>query len=697
MEHIDGPSLSGFCNNQERIDGSNSKKEQGLDAASLLTVKDRLRIILDVCHGIQRAHEVPLVHRDLKPGNILLTQKDSNSGPKYVPKIIDFGLSHPLDDCQYADHRWTRPGTPLGTLEYMSPEQARGLQDVDVRTDVYSIGVILYRLLTGSNPLQVRGLPLEDVLRTIRETDPVRPSAAVANADTEKIAPLLQSMNMPRKQQLSKALRGDLDKLVLKALRKNRDERFTLSELSADLDRYLNDYPVLAEPPSQIHRAALAYRRNPWACWLAVLAFLLLLAWLKTTHSAATLAQENTSIAEKQIDRERSAKIREKSLRELEQDARKKAEVATQEAIENAESLKRAIEIIESALETVDPRVSKVDHETAVPNLLGRIGTELNNKALGDTDAVLKLRMKAADILVEMCELDAAMPLLEGIVDSCSRRFGDHHENTDLARIHLGRTYVRGNQLQRAQDIFWEIFQRTKKSLGNDHYRTLSAALFVAETQRVGGHYSEAIFMLEQVIKRHRPDGTLGDQLSTQAHYRLGQIQFMQEDYDQATKAFQLVLKEFQSNANLPAEHPFVLEVRSDLAAVLEKQGRHEEAIKERRELLTATIRQYPEGSDPVARAKFNLAVSLSNAGQHAEALPLLQESSTSNSDTDIGMRSRYVTGQILEKQGNVAEAQKVLEHLLPRMKQELDVTNSLLINAQKLLDRLTQAIPPKK
>lgn len=671
MDFINGQTLCEFCDSRA------------------FSIKDRLRIMVDVCRGVEAAHEERFLHRDLKPGNILVAQAVGDSRTSCVPKIIDFGLSRRLDNLSDYPKRLTQPGSPMGTLEYMSPEQARASDGVNVRADVYSLGCILYRLLTGRTPLPVRNVPLEDALRTIRETDPIRPSAAVANAPSKQIAPLLQSLKLTQKQ-LSTELRGDLDKVILKALRKDPNYRFKLSELIADLNRYLDDRPVEAERPSNIHRVRKFYRRNPWLCWLGMIAFILLMAWLKSTHSAATLAREKAANAEEEADRERDAKEREKSLREQEQEARADAESARNEAVENAESLELAIWIIGNALDAVNPKVSKIDSDTFVPNLLQVIGSDVNQARLGNSDAVLQLRMKAADVLVDMGELDAALPLLQGIIETCRRKFGEHGENTDLARIHLGLVYLRHNKLQEAQDIFWKIFQRVKKSHGEDHYRTLSAAHFVAATQRAGGHYPEAIFMLEQVIKRYQPDGTERDLLRTDARHQLAQIHFIQKKYDKAAEAFRLSLDEFQSIANLPADHPLALEARSDLAAVLEKQDRVPEAIQQRRKLVAVTVRQYPADSEPVARAKFNLAVLLSNAEQHEEALQLLQETLASDSDTDIGLRSLYVTAQILEKQGKAAEARSVLKHLLSKMKTQFTAENSLFINTQNQLDRLT-------
>jgi serine/threonine protein kinase/tetratricopeptide (TPR) repeat protein len=227
-----------------------------------LTVRERLDLFIPVCHAIQHAHHKGIIHRDLKPSNILVSMFDG----KPVPKVIDFGIAKAINH-QLARHTlYTQTGTMIGTPEYMSPEQAMtsGL-DVDTRTDIYSLGVILYELLTDTLPFDpsvLRKAGMEGMARIIRETDPPRPSTRLTTIlSTEDVDPASLHRTDPRT--LQRQIRGDLDWITLKAMEKDRTRRYeTANGLAMDLQRYLNDEPVLARPPSTSYRAAKFVRKH---------------------------------------------------------------------------------------------------------------------------------------------------------------------------------------------------------------------------------------------------------------------------------------------------------------------------------------------------------------------------------------------------------------------------------------------------
>ena len=221
-----------------------------------------------MCEAVQHAHQKAIIHRDLKPSNVLVTVQDG----KPAPKVIDFGVAKALTHRPNAVHGF---GVLVGTPEYMSPEQAELTgQDVDTRTDVYSLGVMLYELLAGVPPLDLKSVAFEEFLRRLREEDPPRLSTRIRSHDSKT------STDVARKRRtepstLARQLNGDLDLIALKALEKNRARRRygSLAEFAADIARHLNDEAVLAAPPSVIYRArkfARRYRRSAAACTLAV-------------------------------------------------------------------------------------------------------------------------------------------------------------------------------------------------------------------------------------------------------------------------------------------------------------------------------------------------------------------------------------------------------------------------------------------
>jgi tetratricopeptide (TPR) repeat protein len=205
-----------------------------------------------VCEGVQHAHQKAIIHRDLKPSNILVVEIDA----KAAPKIIDFGVAKALTQKLSADAMFTRVGALVGTPEYMSPEQAlTSGEDIDTRTDVYSLGIILYELLAGAPPIELRKIAFDEFLRRLREEDAQKPSTRIRTKDKAT------SADIARKRQtepapLARQLRGDLDSIALKALEKDRSRRYASpSEFAADIARYLRGEAVLAVPPSFSYRA----------------------------------------------------------------------------------------------------------------------------------------------------------------------------------------------------------------------------------------------------------------------------------------------------------------------------------------------------------------------------------------------------------------------------------------------------------
>ena len=250
-----------------------------------LTPRERLELFVPICQAVQHAHQKGIVHRDLKPANILVTMIDGRP----VPKVIDFGVAKATAGKLTDESLSTQFGAVLGTLEYMSPEQAGySGEDIDTRSDIYSLGVILYELLTGLRPIDSRRLKqaaLVEMIRIVREEEPSRPSTRLS---TDEALPSLAALRQTDPRKLMAILRGDLDWVVMKCLEKPRDRRYeTANALVRDIQRYLDGEPVEACPPSRRYRLGKFARRHRAALATAGAFALLLVA---TTTVSAVLA-----------------------------------------------------------------------------------------------------------------------------------------------------------------------------------------------------------------------------------------------------------------------------------------------------------------------------------------------------------------------------------------------------------------------
>lgn len=313
MELVHGVPLTKYCDQQR------------------LSPRERLKLFIPVCQAVQHAHQKGVIHRDLKPSNVLVAMYDGLP----VPKVIDFGVAKALGQKLTDKTMFTEFGSIVGTLEYMSPEQAEHSQiDIDTRSDVYSLGVILYELLTGTTPLdpkRLKNAAILEMLRIIKEEEPQKPSTRLSTTDA---LPSIAANRSLEPRRLSGLVRGELDWIVMKALEKDRNRRYeTANGLAADILRHLQDEPVSACPPSTSYRFQKFARRNKGLLMAAGAVSATLLIGMVASTLFAIRAQRAEKLSETRLAAETVARTGEADARRLAEQARVEAEAARDQAI----------------------------------------------------------------------------------------------------------------------------------------------------------------------------------------------------------------------------------------------------------------------------------------------------------------------------------------------------------------------------
>jgi len=481
--------------------------------AHKLTPRGRLELFVAVCQAIQHAHQKGIIHRDIKPSNVLIALYDDQP----VVKVIDFGVAKATGGTLTEHTIDTAFGGVVGTPQYMSPEQATlNNLDIDTRSDVYALGVLLYELLTGSPPFSKKELEkkgLLEILRVVREEEPPRPSTKLSTADA---LPTLSANRGTEPKKLTGLLRSELDWVVMKALEKDRARRYeTASGLAADVQRFLAGEPMVAVPPSTAYRLKKFVRRYKGQVITASVVFLALVMGIVGTTLGLVEARRQQAEAQRQegialaaAEEERQAKQREAERAEGEKMARLEAKKNLEQANANLAFARKGNDILGSVFTGLDPKKNYAtlgEFSQALKDNLRKAVQELEGSALGDPLTVARMQNTLGESLLGLGDPAQAIVLLEKARATQTARLGPDHPDTLTSMNNLARAYLIAGKLELALPLYEETLKLRKKKIGPDHFYTINFMNMLAEGYQTTGKKLELVLpLLEESLKLHK-------------------------------------------------------------------------------------------------------------------------------------------------------------------------------------------------
>jgi serine/threonine protein kinase len=495
-----------------------------------LSPRERLELFVPICQAIQHAHQKGIVHRDIKPSNVLVTLIDA----KPVPKVIDFGVAKAIDQRLTERTLFTQFGAIIGTPEYMSPEQAdlSGL-DVDTRSDIYSLGVLLYELLTGSTPLErqrLREAGYAEIVRRIKEEEPDKPSTRISQSGDRLAAIAATRRTEPAR--LARLVRGELDWIVMRALEKERTRRYkTTDTFGRDIDRYLVGDPVEAGPPSAAYRLRTYARKHRVALATAA-AFLALLVVASVVSVSLAIGFRRAELAAT-AQRNRAAVAEAAAVRDLdralaaERDSKAAAErAATEAAISRAvnEFLQRDLLGQADVFNQAGPGL-KPDPEIRVRALLDRASASLDGK-FGDQPAVeVAIRRTIGETYKSLGLYESAQIQIERALKSARRRLGDNHADTLKSIASLAVLRLNQGKYGAAERLLTDALDRLRHADAEERPEAIRIMVLCAAALTEEGNFSNAQPLLTRAVALSRTVFGRGHEVTLGATAELARLQ----------------------------------------------------------------------------------------------------------------------------------------------------------------------------
>ena len=686
MEFVDGVKITDFCD-QNR-----------------LPTRNRLELFIQVCHAVQHAHQKGIIHRDIKPSNILVTLTDGAP----VPKVIDFGIAKAMHGKLTDKTLFTAVEHFIGTPAYMSPEQADAREtDIDTRSDIYSLGVLLYELLTGRTPFNANELlqsGLDEIRRSICEQEPAAPSTRLSTME----GPVLRDIARQRKAdppQLIHAVRGDLDWIVMKALEKDRTRRYeTTNGLALDIRRYLKNEPVAARPPSRAYRFQKLVRRHRLAFTTGALVAVALTVGVVISIRASVKEHQARLEADRQRFQAQANEQKAEAAQTKAVAAEEIAEAEEQKAQAEAAKNQQIAQFLEDMLDGVGPSVAMGADTTLLKKILDNTSKRISTDLTNAPDVEADLRNTLGQVYWEIGDLTNAETMDRQALAIRAKALGGNAPETAESMEQLSHVLWREGKLKEAETLALTGVQAQMQLYGVTNLDVARSLDNLAAILNTHGYGARSVTALRQslaiketllgldnlevadtmddlsglLLSIHSSEAqaeNLGRQALAIREKLLGtnnlivtidslRMQKIQEDIEGRTSDEEATLYKLVAAQNQFYGHPHPDTARSlnTLASVLKDENKLAESETVRRQALAMQQMLLGKDSPELAQTLANLGHVLISENKLAEAEPLLRTSyemrrkafGNGNALTSTMMTE---LGQLLEQEGKVEDA----------------------------------------